>query len=178
MNEQPFYYQYKCFEDNRGSFSVAYNADDFAKLLGRDVVFTQDNTAYNKKKNTFRGFHWQNPPYAQAKLIRCVKGEIIDIIIDIRKESPTYGKTFHFQLKEGDSSWLYVPVGFAHGYITVVDDTMVEYKVDNKYNKESERGLYGIERTKALAYPEQVITSEKDELWPKIDEIDSPFTYN
>ena len=125
MYEEPFIYKYETFKDSRGSFSPVFNEKDFSEKLGREIHFIQDNIAHNDKKFTFRGLHWQDPPYAQAKLVRCVSGSIIDIIVDIRK-GPTYGKPYLFWLSGSENQWLYVPRGFAHGYLTLIDNTDVE----------------------------------------------------
>lgn len=173
---EPTLIEARTFEDERGYFSVLFdNTLDFKVM--------QDNQSYNKVKNVFRGMHWQEMPYAQAKLVRCIEGRIVDYVIDIRKESPNFGKLYSFDLS-GDESpkWVFVPRGFAHGYLSVSDTSKVEYKVDNYYNKESERGLMitddiindiynrvGVDRT------EDLVMSEKDLRHPLITEIDTNF---
>lgn len=173
---EPTLIEPRTFEDERGYFSVLFdNTLDFKVM--------QDNQSYNKVKNVFRGMHWQEMPYAQAKLVRCVEGRIVDYVIDIRKESANFGKLYSFDLS-GDESpkWVFVPRGFAHGYLSVSDTSKVEYKVDNYYNKESERGLMitddiindiynrvGVDRT------EDLVMSEKDLRHPLITEIDTKF---
>jgi dTDP-4-dehydrorhamnose 3,5-epimerase len=127
----------KCFEDNRGWFLESYNTQEFLnnKLLYK---FVQDNHAYNKSENTFRGFHLQSFPFQQTKLIRCIRGSILDIVIDLRKGSKTFGKSYSITLSSRNRLQLLIPKGFAHGYITLENDVEIEYKVDNYYNKDSE----------------------------------------
>lgn len=187
--DTPFIYEVPAFSDERGYFSVLYESDTFENefdRLGIDFIPVQDNQSYNKVKNVFRGMHWQEPPYAQAKLVRCVNGNIIDYAIDIRKDSPTFGKLYSFVLNGDDKpKWVFIPKGFAHGYLSVSDTSIVEYKVDNYYNKNAERGLLitneiiddiyncvGIDRI------EDLVISEKDLLHPRINEIDTKFKYD
>jgi dTDP-4-dehydrorhamnose 3,5-epimerase len=121
--------------DSRGWFFEAYNAK---KFRGYDLKFVQDNHIYNKSRHTFRGFHYQRFPYEQSKLVRCLSGSIIDIIIDLRVESPTYLHWKSYRLDEISNYSLFIPRGFAHGYITLEDNTQVLYKVDQHYEPKSE----------------------------------------
>ena len=175
---EPYIWTAKVFNDDRGSFSPSFFPSEFN---GFEVV--QENTVKTNYPYIFRGLHWQEPPYDQAKLLRCVFGNIIDFVVDIRIGSPNYGKTYYFNLSSPEN-WLYVPRGFAHGYITLSNKenlpTIVEYKVDNVYNKESERGMFLTKEcfeiiNKALPIGETVKMNDRDLKWPTIDNIVSIF---
>jgi dTDP-4-dehydrorhamnose 3,5-epimerase len=129
----------KVFEDSRGYFLESYNSETF-KNSGIDTIFVQDNQSFSCK-GTLRGLHFQNTPYAQVKLIRVITGSIIDVAVDIRKGSKTYGKYYSAELSGENKKMLYIPYGFAHGFLTLEDNTIVQYKCSNVYNKESEGGI-------------------------------------
>jgi dTDP-4-dehydrorhamnose 3,5-epimerase len=129
----------KVFEDSRGYFLESYNIKTF-KNAGIDVNFIQDNQSFSCK-GTLRGLHFQNPPYAQVKLVRAVTGSIIDVAVDIRKDSKTYGQYYSVNLTGENKKMLYIPEGFAHGFLTLEDNTIVQYKCSNLYDKESEGGI-------------------------------------
>jgi dTDP-4-dehydrorhamnose 3,5-epimerase len=124
----------KFFYDARGWFSNTYNKMDFPL----NVDFIMDNYSFSKNKNTFRGYHIQKEPYTQAKLIQVLKGSITDIILDLRTNSPTYLKAYSYTLSSSNCIQLFIPSGFAHGFITLEADTLVHYKVDNKYSPDHE----------------------------------------
>jgi dTDP-4-dehydrorhamnose 3,5-epimerase len=126
----------KVFEDERGYFFESYNQNIFSNL-GININFVQDNQSLSDK-NVLRGLHFQNPPFAQAKLVRVIKGSVLDIAVDIRKNSPTYGKHVSIELTERNKTMFYIPEGFAHGFLTLEDNTIFSYKCSNFYNKESE----------------------------------------
>jgi len=126
----------RVFEDERGYFYESYSKQAFEKI-GLDLDFVQDNQSLSQK-GVLRGLHFQNPPYAQGKLVRVVKGAVIDIAVDLRKDSPTYGKYHKVLLTEENKRLFWVPPGFAHGFLTLEDDTIFSYKVTGVYNKESE----------------------------------------
>jgi dTDP-4-dehydrorhamnose 3,5-epimerase len=130
----------RVFGDNRGWFSETYNQAVFEKN-GLDYAFVQDNHSYSALKGTIRALHMQNEPYAQAKLVRCVRGAIFDVAVDLRKNSPTYKQWVGVELTAENHKMLMIPRGFAHGFATLCDETEVVYKVDNVYNKDSEVGL-------------------------------------
>ncbi|OIP05524.1 MAG: dTDP-4-dehydrorhamnose 3,5-epimerase [Bacteroidetes bacterium CG2_30_32_10] len=127
------------FEDERGYFYESYNKAIFEKN-GIIEEFIQDNQS-KSNKGVLRGMHFQNPPYAQSKLVRVIKGSVLDVALDIRKNSPTYGKYFSLIIDEYEKKMLYIPVGFAHGFLTLEDNTIFTYKCSNKYNKEAEDTL-------------------------------------
>ncbi len=134
-----FIVQPKIFEDNRGYFFESYNEADFKKN-GINEPFIQDNQSLSQK-GVLRGLHFQTPPYAQGKLVRVIKGAVLDVAVDIRKESPTYGKHFDIILNEKNKTMLWIPIGFAHGFLTLEDNTIFSYKCTNIYNKLSEDSI-------------------------------------
>ncbi|MCI5774403.1 MAG: dTDP-4-dehydrorhamnose 3,5-epimerase [Erysipelotrichaceae bacterium] len=167
--------------DERGYFVEIYNQEAFAKM-GVELNFVQDNCSFSAKKGTIRGLHFQNPPYAQAKLIRCTKGRILDISVDVRKGSPTFGKATVVELCEHDHKLLLIPHGFAHGVAILEDNSAYNYKVDNLYNKDSEGCLrYDYDASELdwqrLLPNMELILSQKDQHNPSLDEIDSKFIY-
>jgi len=127
------------FQDARGYFFESYNCETFKKL-GIDDVFVQDNQSFSKK-NVIRGLHFQAPPFAQAKLVRVVKGAVLDVAVDLRKNSPTYGQHFSVELNEENQLQFYIPVGFAHGFAVLEENTIFAYKCSNIYHKDSERTI-------------------------------------
>lgn len=163
------------FGDNRGFFLESYSKKKFAKE-GIDAEFVQDNHSKSEKKGTLRGLHFQAPPYAQAKLIRVVSGKILDVIVDLRRDSETFGKWESFELSAENFQMLFVPRGFAHGFITLEDDTEVLYKADNFYEPESEGGIAWNDSDLKINWPiENPILSERDSKWPNLKNLDNPF---
>jgi dTDP-4-dehydrorhamnose 3,5-epimerase len=128
--------QPRVFEDARGYFYESYNKAAFMKG-GIDVEFVQDNQSLSQK-GVLRGLHFQNPPFAQGKLVRVIKGAVLDVAVDIRKGSPTYGQHFDIELSEQNRTMLWIPPGFAHGFATLENDTIFSYKCSNIYDKASE----------------------------------------
>jgi len=127
------------FGDNRGSFFESWSKEAYQNI-GLDMDFVQDNQSLSQK-GVLRGLHFQNPPYAQGKLVRVIKGLVIDVAVDIRQNSPTYGKHFAVELSEENKTIFWIPPGFAHGFIALEDDTIFAYKCTEVYNKESEGAL-------------------------------------
>jgi len=125
--------------DERGYFFESYNFETF-KNLGIEDVFVQDNQSLSKR-NVIRGLHFQGPPFAQAKLVRVIKGAVLDVVVDLRKESGTYGQHYSVLLSAENGLQLYIPVGFAHGFVALEEDTLFIYKCSNFYHKDSERSL-------------------------------------
>jgi|TARA_B110000114_G_scaffold48780_1_gene51717 dTDP-4-dehydrorhamnose 3,5-epimerase len=130
----------KIHEDERGYFFESWNNRKFNELVA-NVNFVQDNQSCSSK-NTLRGLHFQNPPHAQGKLVRVISGSILDVAVDIRKSSPTYGKHFSVLLSKENNKMFYIPPGFAHGFLALEDDTIMSYKCTEDYNKESEGSLF------------------------------------
>ena len=128
--------QPKVFEDKRGYFFESYNKNEFNKD-GINYEFVQDNESMSQK-NVLRGLHFQNPPYAQAKLVRVIKGSVLDVAVDIRRNSTTYGQHYSIELSEMNRTMVFIPEGFAHGFLTLADNTIFSYKCTQVYNKESE----------------------------------------
>ena len=130
----------KVFGDHRGWFTETYSKSILAEH-GIDLEFVQDNQSFSATKGTLRGLHYQLNPKAQSKLVRCTRGSIFDVAVDIRKGSPTYGEWFGIELSAENKKQLLVPKGFAHGFMTLTDDVEVQYKVDEVYSPEHERGI-------------------------------------
>lgn len=128
------------FGDNRGWFTESYNKQKY-QALGIDVDFVQDNHSYSKEIGTLRGLHFQTGPFAQSKLVRCVRGKLVDVCVDLRKESPTYLQWDAIELSEENKLQLFVPKGFAHGFVTLTEDVEIMYKVDAFYSKEHDSGI-------------------------------------
>ncbi|MEX5822133.1 dTDP-4-dehydrorhamnose 3,5-epimerase, partial [Enterobacter hormaechei] len=130
----------KIFCDDRGFFFESFNQKVFEEAVGYDVHFVQDNHS-KSSKNVLRGLHYQTPPYAQAKLVRCIRGKVYDVAVDIRKASKTYGKWVGVILSEENKRQLWIPEGFAHGFLVLSESAEFVYKTTNFYNKNSEAGL-------------------------------------
>jgi len=131
---------YDTYVDERGYFAVPYNKDILNQNVGYDVEFVQDNMSYSHL-GTIRGLHFQTGEYEQAKLVTCTSGRVLDVIVDIRKNSPSYGKVVEIELISMSNKQVFIPRGCAHGFSTLSDNTIFQYKVDNPYNKESEGGI-------------------------------------
>lgn len=130
----------KVFEDQRGYFQETFNQANFAKLIGLDINFVQDNESMSSK-GVLRGLHYQTGAYAQAKLVRVVRGKVLDVAVDLRKGSPTFGEHIAVELSAANNLQLFIPRGFAHGFVALEDQTLFSYKCDNFYNKSSEAGI-------------------------------------
>lgn len=128
------------FKDSRGYFYESFSQNNFNELIGRTVNFVQDNESFSSK-GVLRGLHFQTGEHAQAKLVRAIKGTVLDVVVDMRKESPTFSQHFSIELSEDNKKQLFVPRGFAHGFMVLSDSAIFCYKCDNFYNKASERGL-------------------------------------
>ncbi len=131
--------QPKIFSDERGYFFESYNYNTISKFI-EQPRFVQDNQSLSQR-NVLRGLHFQNPPFAQIKLVQVIKGAVLDVVVDIRKKSPTYGKYFKIVLDEKNKTQLWIPVGFAHGFCVLEDNTIFQYKCSEQYNKDSEDAL-------------------------------------
>ena len=128
------------YKDDRGWFFESYNKKNL-KALGIDINFIQDNHSMSIKKGTLRGLHFQNAPHTQTKLIRCTRGSVLDVVVDLRKYSLTYKKWVAVELSAENKKQLFIPKGFAHGFLTLTDNIEFEYKIDNYHNKQSERAV-------------------------------------
>lgn len=170
----------KRHEDERGWFSETYNQRVLAEH-GIDAVFRQDNHSYSREAGVMRGLHFQAPPHAQAKLVRCVRGAIWDVAVDIRIGSPTYGRWAAATLSADNGSQLFVPIGFAHGFVTTAPDTEVIYKVTDFYAPECDRGIAWDDPDLALPWPLPAggaVLSDKDRALPCLRDLGSPFSYD
>ena len=170
----------KRFADERGWFAETYNSARLS-TLGIDDVFVQDNHAKSGPVGVLRGLHFQRPPFAQAKLVRCVRGRIWDVAVDVRANSPTYGRWTGVELSADNGLQFYVPVGFAHGYVTLEADSEVEYKVSARYAPECEGGILWNDPALAIAWPLPAggpLLSEKDVLLPVLADFKSPFPFD
>lgn len=166
--------QPQVFGDARGYFMETYNEDLFLKN-GVNVYFKQDNQSMSNK-GALRGLHYQAPPYAQGKLVRVINGAVWDVVVDIRKKSPTYGKHFAIELNAENKTMLWIPAGFAHGFLTLNDSTIFSYKCTEVYNKQSEGGILWNDMQLGITWNiDNPILSEKDKLNTRFAEFDSPF---
>ena len=166
----------KAFGDERGFFMESYKESEF-KANGITFDFKQDNHS-KSSKNVLRGLHYQLEPYAQGKLVKVVTGRIFDVAVDIRKGSPTFGKWVSAELSEENKQMLWIPPGFAHGFLSLEDNTNVLYKSTNEYNKESERGILWNDPEIGIKWPvSNPILSEKDRKHPHLKEADINFNY-
>ena len=164
------------FKDNRGYFMESYNQQNINKLLG-NVNFVQDNES-ESSRGVLRGLHFQKPPYTQAKLVRCLKGSVLDIVLDLRKDSKTYGIFETISLTEENKKQLFIPKGFAHGFIVLSKSAIFSYKVDNYYNPDSECGILWSDLDLNIDWKinkNEIIVSEKDKNLPTFNEIINPF---
>ncbi|MBA7648571.1 dTDP-4-dehydrorhamnose 3,5-epimerase [subsurface metagenome] len=166
----------RVFEDERGFFMETYKMPDFA-ASSIEGNFVQDNHS-RSTKGVLRGLHYQNPPFAQGKLVRAVRGEIFDVAVDIRKDSPTYGKWVGVILSEENKNMLYVSEGFAHGFCVLSEIADVIYKITNVYSPQSDAGIIWNDEDLNIEWPiEEPILSEKDKRWPALREADIKFYY-
>ena len=167
----------KRFGDERGFFSETFRAD-VVEAAGIAERFVQDNHARTEKKGTLRGLHFQAPPSAQGKLVRVTRGAVLDVVVDIRNGSPTYGQ--HIAVELSDENWrqLYVPAGFAHGYLTLTDDSEVLYKTTAYYQPAAEGGLLWSDAALGIDWRmpvEKILSNDRDKHWPGIVDLKSPF---
>jgi len=163
----------KVLNDERGYFFESFNKEKFENETGLNINFVQDNESFSQK-GVLRGLHYQEGDYAQAKLVRVIKGKVLDVAVDIRKNSPTYGKHFSIILSEENKKQLFIPRGFAHGFLVLEDHTLFSYKCDNYYNKESERGIIYNDELLNIDWnfpEEQFILSEKDNHLPNFQNL-------
>lgn len=166
------------FDDRRGYFFESWNQERFNTAV-QPVTFVQDNES-SSRLGVVRGLHFQRPPYAQAKLVRCVMGRVLDVAVDIRRGSPTYGKYVAVELNESNHRQLFLPRGMAHGFAVLSPKALFLYKCDNYYNHEAEGGICLFDPQLNIDWPvsfDMAILSDKDRLYPTLDAFDSPFTY-
>ena len=168
--------QPKSFSDDRGFFLESFKESDFV-LNGINIKFVQDNISHSVL-GVIRGLHFQKNPMAQAKLVTAIKGEIFDVVVDIRKDSPTYGKWISEILSDKDHKLLYVPEGFAHGFCVLSKEAYVYYKVSNEYSPEHERGIIWNDPKLNVDWPiSKPIVSGDDNKLPLFENLDNDFVY-
>jgi dTDP-4-dehydrorhamnose 3,5-epimerase len=166
----------KVFHDARGYFVETYNEQRYREA-GVDAVFVQDN----KSSSTYgvvRGLHFQRPPYTQAKLVSCAEGRVLDVAVDLRKDSPTYGQHFAVELDADSQRQFYIPRGFAHGFSVLSERAVFTYKCDNLYHPEADGGILLTDAALGIDWrvpADQMILSEKDKKHPTLNELDNPF---
>lgn len=169
----------KVFGDARGYFLESFNAKEFAEKTGIDITFVQDNESMSTY-GVMRGLHFQRPPFTQSKLVRCVKGTVLDVAVDIRKGSPTYGKHVSVELSEENHRQFFVPKGFAHGFAVLSETAVFQYKCDNFYAPQAEGGISILDASLGIDWllpAEKAILSEKDKRSPLMRDFETPFSF-
>ena len=163
------------FKDDRGSFFESFNMKVFQKETDQKINFVQDNQS-NSAKNILRGLHFQKPPHAQAKLVRVIKGSVLDVVVDLRKKSKTYGEYILEELSEYNNHQLFIPIGMAHGFLTLENNTIFSYKCSDFYFKESEDSIIWNDSSIGIKWPDIIpLLSKKDQNAKKFSSFVSPF---
>ena len=165
--------------DHRGFFSEVYNRKRFGEV-GIDIEFVQDNHSLSAERGTMRGLHFQTPPFAQAKLVRVVRGSVFDVAVDLRGGSPTFGRHVTATLSAREWNQILVPSGFAHGLMTLEPDTEVVYKVSDYYAPDHDRGILWNDQALGINWPipeGEVVLSDKDRAQPRLGTFETPFAY-
>ena len=168
----------RVFTDARGYFFESYSEKVFNELVGK-VDFVQDNESCSSR-GVMRGLHFQRPPYAQAKLVRCVRGSVLDVAVDIRRGSPTYGRHASCLLTEHNHRQFFIPRGFAHGFAVLSDTAVFQYKCDNLYHPKADGGLSIVDPSLGIDWRldlDEAILSDKDRHHPLLKDFDTPFEY-
>ncbi|MGM9803567.1 MAG: dTDP-4-dehydrorhamnose 3,5-epimerase [Muribaculaceae bacterium] len=168
----------KVFGDARGYFFESFSKRDFEEKIGA-IDFVQDNES-KSRYGVMRGLHFQRPPFAQSKLVRCVRGRVLDVAVDIRKGSPTYGKHVAVELSEDNHRQLFIPRGFAHGFAVLSPEAVFQYKCDNFYHPEADGGISITDESLGIDWMIPVgeaLLSEKDTKHELLKDFDSPFVY-
>ena len=168
----------KIFKDARGYFFESFSKREFDEKVAK-VDFVQDNESCSSY-GVMRGLHFQRPPFAQAKLVRCVKGAVLDVAVDIRKGSPTYGQHIAVELTEENHRQFFIPRGFAHGFAVLSDIAVFQYKCDNYYHPEADGGIYILDESLGIDWKidaSKAILSDKDLRQPLLKDFDSPFSF-
>ena len=169
----------KIFRDARGYFFESFSQKEFEEKV-RKIAFVQDNESMSSY-GVMRGLHFQLPPFTQSKLVRCVKGKVLDVAVDIRKGSPTFGKHVSVELSEDNHRQFFVPRGFAHGFAVLSETAVFQYKCDNFYAPQSDGGISILDGSLGIDWKlptDKVILSEKDTKHPLLKDFDSPFKYD
>ena len=169
----------RIFTDTRGYFFESFSERDFCKEV-REIKFVQDNES-KSSYGVMRGLHFQRPPFTQSKLVRVIKGAVLDVAVDIRKGSPTYGKHVAVELTEDNHRQFFVPRGFAHGFAVLSDEAIFQYKCDNFYAPEADGGISILDESLGIdwrIHKDKAILSEKDTKHPLLKDFESPFDIN
>lgn len=169
----------KVHGDSRGYFVETFRQDKLEEFLGYKLNFTQDNES-KSSKGVLRGLHYQLPPYAQTKLVRVINGRVLDVAVDIRKNSPTFGQYVAVELSAENKKQMLIPRGFAHGFVVLEDDTVFAYKVDNYYSPECDRGIAFDDKNLNIDWilnKEELNLSQKDKTQPKLKETNDLFEF-
>jgi len=167
------------FADDRGYFMETFRQNTLSEFVGRDIKFVQDNQSFSIHTSTVRGLHFQSPPFAQGKLVRCTQGSIIDVAVDVRKSSRTYGKSVSAVLSQQNCDQLWMPEGFIHGFITLEPNTEVQYKCTNYYDSNSDGNVIWNDPTIAIDWgidEKDAFLSDKDKAAPNFESFNSPFS--
>ena len=170
----------KVFGDSRGYFFESFNAREFREKTGLEINFVQDNES-RSHYGVLRGLHFQLPPFAQSKLVRCVRGAVLDVAVDIRRGSPTYGRYVSFELTEENHRQMFLPKGVAHGFAVLSPDAVFQYKCDEFYHPEAEGAIAWNDPEIGIAWPipaAEIELSAKDRNHPFLKDFDSPFSEN
>jgi dTDP-4-dehydrorhamnose 3,5-epimerase len=168
------------FGDDRGFFMETFRRDVFASETGADVEFVQDNHSTSVLKGTVRGLHFQTPPRAQGKLVRCTRGALIDVAVDARKGSPTYGEHVKVELSADNGIQLWIPAGFLHGFVTLTDETDINYKCTDYYSKENDGSVLWNDEDLGIDWGigiKRAVVSDKDRSAMTFADFQSPFEY-
>lgn len=166
----------RIFEDARGYFFESFSQREFEEKVGK-VVFVQDNES-KSSYGVMRGLHFQRPPFTQSKLVRCVKGAVLDVAVDLRKGSPTYGKHVAVELTEDNHRQFFIPQGFAHGFVVLSEEAVFQYKCDNFYAPQADGGISILDESLGIDWKiptDKAILSDKDTKHPLLKDFDSPF---
>ena len=169
----------KVFGDSRGYFFESFNAKEFREKTGLDINFVQDNESMSTY-GVMRGLHFQRPPYSQSKLVRCVKGRVLDVAVDIRKGSPSYGQHVAVELTEDNYRQCFIPKGFAHGFAVLSETAVFQYKCDNFYAPQADGGISILDGSLGIDWripADKAVLSEKDLRRPLLKDFETPFTY-
>lgn len=168
----------RIFEDARGYFFESFSQREFEEKVGK-IVFVQDNES-KSSYGVMRGLHFQRPPFTQSKLVRCVKGAVLDVAVDLRKGSPTYGKHVAVELTEDNHRQFFIPQGFAHGFAVLSEEAVFQYKCDNFYAPQADGGISILDESLGIDWKiptDKAILSDKDTKHPLLKDFDSPFEY-
>ena len=176
--EGPLIIEPKVFGDSRGYFFESFNAKEFREKTGLYFNFVQDNESCSRY-GVLRGLHFQRPPYTQSKLVRCVRGAVLDVAVDIRKGSPTYGQHVAVELTEDNHRQIFIPKGFAHGFAVLSETAVFQYKCDNFYAPQADGGISILDESLGIDWripADKAVLSDKDTRHPLLKDFETPFT--